>query len=53
MQIGSDDLRLRLVKLFKICNDAAERVVCLFGLQIADVLADENLRTDGKCDSVF
>ena len=53
VQIGGDDLRFRVVKLFKIGDDAAEGVVRRLGFQIADVLADENLVADGKRDGVL
>ena len=53
MQIGGDDLRLGLVKLFKIGDDAAEGGMGLLRFQIADVLADENLVADRKRDGIF
>ena len=53
MQVGGDDLRFGLVKFFEIGNDAAEGGVRLFGFQITDVLADENLVADCKRDRIF
>ena len=53
MQIGGDDFRFGIVKLFKIGDDAAEGVVRRLRFQIADVLADENLIADGQRDGIF
>ena len=53
VQIGGDDFRSRVVKLFKISDDAAEGVVRRLRFQIANVLADENLIPDGQRDGIF
>ena len=53
MQIGGDNLWFGVVKLLEIGDDAAKGGVRLFGFQVADVLADENLIADRKRDGVF
>ena len=53
MTSGGDGLRLGVVKLLEIGDDTEEGSVCLFRLQIADVLADENLIADRKRDRVL
>ncbi len=53
MQIGGDDFRLVAVEFLEVGDYAPERMVCLLGFQIADVLAEENLIADGKRDGVF
>ena len=46
VQIGTNDLRLRVVELLEIADDAPERLEGRFGFQITNVLADEDLRAD-------
>jgi len=46
VQVGGDDVRFGLVKLFKIGDDAAEGGMGLLRFQIADMLTDENLVAD-------
>ena len=53
VQIRGDDFRFRIVKPFKIGDDAAEGIVRRLRFQIADVLADENLVSDGQRDGIF
>ena len=53
VQIGGDDLRLGLVKIFEIGDDTAEGGVRLLRFQIANVLADENLVADRQRNGVF
>ena len=51
--IGGDDGRLGLVEVLEVGDDAAEGFEGLVGFQIADVLAEEDLGTDGEGDRVF
>ncbi len=53
VQVRHDDVRFGGVKILEIGDDAVKGRVGGLGIQIADVLADENSRADGEGDGVF
>jgi allophanate hydrolase subunit 2 len=53
MQIGDDHFRPCVVELWQISGGAFECGVRLLGFEIADVLADKDLFTDGKRNGVL
>ena len=48
VQIGGDQGRARLVELLEVLNHTAESIVSRFGFQVADMLAQKDLRAYGQ-----
>ncbi len=53
MQVCGNDFGPSVIKPWQISGDATECVVCLFCLQIADMLAEENLFAHRQGDRVL
>ena len=53
VRVGGDDGRCGVVEPLEVGDDAAEGLEGLVGFQVADVLADEDLRPHGEGDGVL
>jgi hypothetical protein len=53
MCVSSNDGGFRFVEFLEISNHSLEGLVSRLGFQIADVLADEDLRADREGDGVL
>jgi hypothetical protein len=53
VRVGGDDRRAGFVEALEVGNDAAEGFEGLVGFQVADMLAEEDLRANGEGNGVL